>query len=1117
MATDQPLTFATLLTRYRAALGLTQEELAERAGLSVRGLRDLERGVKIRPRAHTTRQLVDALELLPEDRAVFERVAHATDAAPRIGDTLPLGEYWGSRPASDLVAREEELERIHAALDAVAEGAGQLLLLSGELGIGKTYLLHAALHDARASGYAMLGAQCSMSDQHAALAAFSEALGGLAVTPPDGLRTETQRAWKRIAQLTADLPTTGGGRSGRGAIQHQEIFRAITDLLLLVSQSTPVVVVFDDLQWADEQSLLLLVHLARSTHGARVLLLGAFRDARVTDEHPALATMLQTLSRERLAERLTIRRLSLEETTRLVGVLMGNQPVSEEFATFAYRRTKGVPRLIEQLVRSLGGRLELQGEIGAGAMGRVFKAYDRERAEDVAAKLVLARSEIDLDTLLRFQQEGAVLARLDHPHIVQIYDTFAEEHASCIIMELLQGQSLGQILQDGPLSLARAKHLALQVADALAYAHSQEIVHRDIKPDNVMVLAGDQVKVTDFGIARILQPDTSLHTMATTGMRMGTPLYMAPEQIEGKQVDGRTDLYALGAMLYHLVTGRPPFEGSDALAVAVKHLQEEPVPPSQINPTIPADWDAVILKAMTKDPAKRFQSAHAMAGSIATLSEKPGLSTQTERRAHPVAVMGLVFAVLVAMAVVWTYAATSRPTSLKARLDAYLSGQAAQTRLSGTILVADKHGIILDKGYGYADRAAHIRDGPNTGYADIALTTNLSITELVSDIQGGSLRWDARICSYLPRCPPAWKLITIRSLVAGTSRLPDYYWGRPGNTVSQSLVGCQDQPLDPPSLGPVEYQVCTNLVAALLVEKVDNNPWGVDSIFQLAGMQNSGQLSDSIRSPVRAVDYLGSAPNSNTTYNDYVVAYTTAADEYSFDNALFGGKILSPRYLNDILAPRAPVVPAIPGIAHQEWGDYWESGDLFGHRVDFTYAEINRFLSVNMRFPGTGLTVILLSNTSGTDVRDIAIHAAAIALGIPVPSSSARTYMPRALFGTYQRIFTASEARAGFDPLGFQVGHTETLMIHPGYVRFVLVGNAFTDEYYRATPDGRVVLMGYLPANENNMCEVQPNITPPTGYFRWSLKGRALTITTVNGNHCGDRVAFFTGRWTRTG
>jgi eukaryotic-like serine/threonine-protein kinase len=200
--------------------------------------------------------------------------------------------------------------------------------------------------------------------------------------------------------------------------------------------------------------------------------------------------------------------------------------------------------------------------------------------------------------------------------------THSAMRATCIIMELLDGQSLGQILNGGALSLPRAKSIALQVAEAISYAHSQEIVHRDIKPDNVMVLEGDQVKVTDFGIARLLQPDTSLHTIATTGMRMGTPLYMAPEQIEGKKVDGRTDVYALGAMLFHMVTGKPPFEGSDALAIAVKHLQETPVAPSSIDSSIPPTWDALILKAMAKEPDKRFRAAREMRDAIALLSEK---------------------------------------------------------------------------------------------------------------------------------------------------------------------------------------------------------------------------------------------------------------------------------------------------------------------------------------------------------------------------------------------------------------------------------------------------------------------------------------------------------------
>ena len=206
----------------------------------------------------------------------------------------------------------------------------------------------------------------------------------------------------------------------------------------------------------------------------------------------------------------------------------------------------------------------------------------------VAAKLVLARAGIDVDDLLRFQQEGAILRSLDHPNIVRIYDDFAEEHVGCIVMELLEGRSLARELDDGPLDLARAKSIALQTADALAFAHSYSIVHRDVKPDNIMIVDKDRVKVTDFGIARILSVDTMMGTVATTGMRVGTPLYMAPEQVKGKNIDARSDVYGFGAVLYHMVTGRPPFDGSDALEIAVKQMQEQPTRPSSIRQGSPS-------------------------------------------------------------------------------------------------------------------------------------------------------------------------------------------------------------------------------------------------------------------------------------------------------------------------------------------------------------------------------------------------------------------------------------------------------------------------------------------------------------------------------------------------
>jgi serine/threonine protein kinase len=347
----------------------------------------------------------------------------------------------------------------------------------------------------------------------------------------------------------------------------------------------------------------------------------------------------------------------------------------------------------------------------------------------VAAKVVLARTEIDLDVLLRFQQEGAMLATLSHPNIVRIHDTFAEQHACCIIMELLDGPTLGQILRTGPLPLPRAKRLALQVAAALTYAHAQGIVHRDIKPDNIVVVSENQVKVTDFGIARLLQPDALPQTIATTGMRMGTPLYMAPEQVEGKKVDGRTDIYAFGALLFHMVTGRPPFEGEDALVVAIKHVQDDPPRPSSLNPAIPAAWDALIQKTLAKDPGRRFQSAKELEAAIAALhAEARVVARPLVRRPRLAAVAGLL-AMLVAVAVgVWAHASTAtRPPSLAATVDAYLGDLAAHQQLSGSVLVARQGEVVLEKGYGLADRLHRFPNTPAVTYPAVGVSDSFSI------------------------------------------------------------------------------------------------------------------------------------------------------------------------------------------------------------------------------------------------------------------------------------------------------------------------------------------------------------------------------------------------------
>ena len=273
------------------------------------------------------------------------------------------------------------------------------------------------------------------------------------------------------------------------------------------------------------------------------------------------------------------------------------------------------------MISLLGSRYQIVREIGAGGMGRVFQAVDTQTGRTVAAKVLIAGTEDNLEALLRFSQEGAVLSTLKHHNIVEVYGTFLEEQICSIIMELLDGPSLADLLKTERLSLTRVKNLVTQVAAALHYSHGRGLVHRDIKPSNIMIVGGNRVKVTDFGIVRVVGATAALNT--GTGMSLGTPLYMAPEQIEGQKVDGRADIYAMGAVMYHMVLGRPPFEGDDPLSIAFKHVHKPPQPPTEIKADIPADWEELILRMLAKDPADRFQTAAQLEEAISALSEQP--------------------------------------------------------------------------------------------------------------------------------------------------------------------------------------------------------------------------------------------------------------------------------------------------------------------------------------------------------------------------------------------------------------------------------------------------------------------------------------------------------------
>jgi serine/threonine protein kinase len=259
------------------------------------------------------------------------------------------------------------------------------------------------------------------------------------------------------------------------------------------------------------------------------------------------------------------------------------------------------------------GRYEIMGELGRGAMGVVYKATDPVIGRTVAVKTIklseegtgLSRPEL----LTRFQTEARAAGLLTHPNIVVVFDAGEEDGLYYITMELVEGKSLQAHLDGGQaFALPRVLRIMEQTCSALQFAHERNVIHRDIKPANIMLTADDTVKVTDFGTAKILQ----FGTMQQTAHVMGTPSYMSPEQVKGRAVDGRSDIFSLGVLLYEMVTGEKPFPGQNITTVIYKIVNEEPVPPRQINPSIHPGISAVVIKALAKEPEARYQSCREM-------------------------------------------------------------------------------------------------------------------------------------------------------------------------------------------------------------------------------------------------------------------------------------------------------------------------------------------------------------------------------------------------------------------------------------------------------------------------------------------------------------------------
>lgn len=267
------------------------------------------------------------------------------------------------------------------------------------------------------------------------------------------------------------------------------------------------------------------------------------------------------------------------------------------------------------------GRYELLAEIGRGAMGVVYKARDPIIDRVLAIKTVDFRGlgAVQADVQNRFFQEAQSAGRLNHPNIVTIFDAGEADGCAYIAMELLEGASLREVLdQSAPLSVTRALELAGQIARGLAYAHEHGVVHRDVKPANI-ILVGRRVKITDFGIARLpYGPARARSELA------GSPKYMSPEQVRSENVDGRSDLFALGTLLYEMLTGKQPFVGDSVPDIMQAVLLHEPPPPSSINPKVPASVDAFVLRVLSKRPEERPSSARSMLRELALLLRELG-------------------------------------------------------------------------------------------------------------------------------------------------------------------------------------------------------------------------------------------------------------------------------------------------------------------------------------------------------------------------------------------------------------------------------------------------------------------------------------------------------------
>lgn len=280
--------------------------------------------------------------------------------------------------------------------------------------------------------------------------------------------------------------------------------------------------------------------------------------------------------------------------------------------------------------KMLENRYEILECIGIGGMAMVYKSRDHRLNRLVAIKILKPELASDAEFRRRFHDESQAVAMLSHVNIVAIYDVSRSDELDYIVMELVDGMTLKQYMKKRgtPLSWREALHFITQIVRALGHAHSRGIIHRDIKPQNIMVLRDGSVKVTDFGIARV----ASAAQATLTQEALGSVHYISPEQARGSHIDGRSDLYSAGVVLYEMLTGRLPFEGETPVSVAIQHINSIPIPPRDLNPDIPSALEAITLKAMSPKAENRYASADEMLADLEEFRKNPDVTPEHARQ-----------------------------------------------------------------------------------------------------------------------------------------------------------------------------------------------------------------------------------------------------------------------------------------------------------------------------------------------------------------------------------------------------------------------------------------------------------------------------------------------------